>query len=317
MEIITGDAPYAHPLCLMIGNFDGVHRGHQSVIAAARGLAQEEGLRVAVLSFKPHPLKVLKPEKAPQLLHTPEQKRDLLAHHGVDVYISMPFTEALYTLSPEAFVAYLCERFEFRHLLVGFNFRFGHGRQGDTSTLEALGHQHGFQTHIQQACEEGERPISSSRIRDLVGSGRMDEANALLGRPYYMEGVVIHGRKLGRNIDAPTANLYPTNEFKPRYGVYASWCMVGGTWFRAISNFGEAPTVSSSDVRLETHLFDFEEHLYERRVVVALCHFMRPEEKFESLSVLKEQIHADIERRAGMSDDQPPTFVLEPWRRYT
>ncbi len=312
MDVIEGDAaPSGRPLCLMIGNFDGVHRGHQAIIGKARALAEQHDCATAVLSFRPHPLKVLQPESAPPLLQTPAQKQALLAFHGVNTYIVQEFERQLYTLSPEAYVAHLRAQLNFRFLLVGFNFRFGHGRVGDTATLTELGPHHGFETHVVEALADANGPISSSRIRNLVAAGETERAAELLGRPYFLEGVVGHGQQRGRELSTRTANLIVENELKPRFGVYASWCRLDdGVWVRAITNFGLAPTVSRGEALCETHLLDYEGELYGRHLVVTLGAFLRPERKFDDLDGLRRQIGQDVASRLELPDRQAPELPL-------
>ncbi len=312
MDVIEGDAaPIGRPLCLMIGNFDGVHRGHQAIIGQARSLAERHGCATAVLSFRPHPLKVLQPASAPPLLQTPAQKQALLAHHGIDFYVVQAFEEGLYTLSPAAYVAHLRAQLDFRFLLVGFNFRFGHRRAGDTTTLTELGAQHGFQTCIVEALADAEGPISSSRIRDLVAAGETLRAAELLGRPYFLEGVVGQGQQRGRELQTRTANFSVANELKPRFGVYASWCRLDdSSWVRAITNFGLAPTVGRGEALCETHLLDYSGELYDRHLVVTLGQFLRPEQRFDDLDGLRRQIGQDVGARLKLPDRQPPQLAL-------
>lgn len=313
MDVITDEeTSIKQPLCLMIGNFDGVHLGHQAIIREARALAEKHGLAVALLSFQPHPLKVLQPERAPRLLQTPAQKQALLAHQGLDYYVERRFDESLYTLSPKAFVAWLKERLDFRYLLVGFNFRFGHRRAGDTDTLRSLGETYGYEVRVVPAAEDADGPISSSRIRKLVAAGDTDGAARLLGRPYFIEGVVGQGHQRGRQMQTRTANLTAANELKPRFGVYASWCRLDGTsWVRAITNFGQAPTVDRGEALCETHLLDFDGELYGRHIVVTLGQFLRPEQKFADLEALRQQIQTDVARRLALPDSAAPEFSLQ------
>ena len=310
MNVITGRQRIAEPVCLMIGNFDGVHLGHQAIIAQARALAERDECKTVVLSFEPHPLKVIAPHRAPLLLQTPSQKEVLLAAHDVDYYVIKTFDEELYTRSPEDFVAFLKERVNFKHLLVGFNFRFGHQRQGDTDTLLQLAETHGFQAHIIPAYQLQGKTVSSSRIRALITDGETEQAAELLGRPYFLEGVVALGKQLGRHLSTPTANFEVAVEQKPRYGVYASWCRVVDRWYRAITNFGVAPTLARGLARCETFLFDFEGSLYGQHLTVTLGRFLREETQFDNLADLKTQIACDVVQRGHLPDTQPPDFHL-------
>nr|WP_279382451.1 bifunctional riboflavin kinase/FAD synthetase [Acanthopleuribacter pedis] len=300
----------AEPVVLMIGNFDGVHRGHQAMIQRARQKACELGAASAILSFQPHPLKVLAPDKAPKLLQTPLQKEALLKHYGLDYYVVKTFDRDFAKLSPRAFVANLCEHIHIRGLIVGFNFHFGFKREGDIHTLARLAPEFGFAfEHIEaQRCEAA--PISSSRIRACIADGRIEEASALLGRPYFLQGQVVKGRRLGRTIDAPTANLVVYNELLPRFGVYASWARVRHAWYRAITNVGTNPTVGATGTRVETHLFDFSGDIYGEELVLCLGRFMRDERRFDNMKMLSEQIHKDFRTRLTYLDQEPPVFAI-------
>lgn len=299
------------PVVLMIGNYDGVHLGHQEIIRNARRMAEAEGLETAVLSFAPHPLKLIAPERAPKLLQTPEQKEALLRHFGVDHYLLLPFDAKLSRMSPRDFVSELKASVDFRKLLVGFNFRFGHKRAGNTDTLAELGGEMGFETHIQPAFTLEDDVVSSSRIRLAVADGSMDTAERLLGRPYFVDGQVGSGDQLGKKMNAPTANVAVRNECLPRFGVYASWTRFEDEWYRSITNIGVAPTTGRDDVRFETHLLHFSRGLYDHYLFVTLTAFMRPEHRFNSLDELKQQIFRDIAAREAMADTHAPTFLLE------
>lgn len=310
MKVFDQDQRVTTPVVLMIGNFDGVHRGHQAMITRAREKAARLAAEPAILSFQPHPLKVLAPAKAPKLLQTPLQKEALLRHYGIGAYIVKTFDRTLAALSPRAFVANLCEQIEIRALMVGFNFRFGHQRAGDVQTLQTLAPEFGFEfEHIEAQCRDAQT-ISSSRIRACVAAGRISEAVALLGRPYFLQGQVTKGRQLGRTIGAPTANLTVYNELLPRFGVYASWARVRGVWYRAITNVGTNPTVGAVGTRVETHLFNFAGELYGEELLLCLGEFMREERRFDNLEKLSEQIHNDFARRLTFLDLTPPAFDI-------
>lgn len=309
MDVIADGSSISEPVCLMIGNFDGVHLGHQSIIKRAQTVARKRQSATAVLSFDPHPLKVLLGEQAPRLLQTPDQKQALLAHYGVDYYVLETFDKAFSALSPEHFVAHLKDRLNFTHLLVGFNFRFGHQRKGNTQTLLALGERYSYETLVIDPHQDGDEPISSSRIRELVETGETVAASHLLGRPYFLEGTVDQGALLGRNMNTPTANFSVSNELIPKYGVYASWCRLNDQdWYRAITNFGKAPTVARDKAVCETHLFRFSGSLYNRHIVVTLGTFLREEQKFENLAALKAQIQQDVAQRQALTDSTPPSL---------
>ena len=307
MEVIASSAiKIPGPVCLMIGNYDGVHLGHQAVINRAQNIAQEHGLKTAVLSFEPHPLKILAPDKAPQLLYTPAQKQTLLQFHGIDRYIIQHFDQAFSRLSPEQFVATLCQRIDFRFILAGFNFRFGHRRAGDIQTLKELAARYGFQVVALEACRNGSKPVSSSRIRQLVSRGDLIGAARLLNRPYFLEGSVASGAKLGKNLKSPTANIEPENELLPQFGVYATWSRLDGRWLRSITNIGTAPTMNRDKVVVETNLFGFEGTIYGKHLVVCFSEWLRPEKRFDSVEALRRQIQSDIQQRHALGDTFAP-----------
>ncbi len=311
MEVINPEErKIDEPICLMIGNYDGIHLGHQSVIEKAGQLARKHGYKTAVLSFQPHPLKVLAPHKAPRLLHTDAQKRALLEYFGVDYYIVQRFDEAFSRISPGDFVAHLRDHVPFEYILVGFNFRFGHRRKGHLGTLQDLGRRLGFQVIEIEDHRHGNATVSSSRIRDMVRQGDLLAAARLLNRPYFLEGKVLRGANLGKALGTPTANLLPENELLPRFGVYASWARLDEYWHRAITNIGEAPTLDRGAIRVETNLFDFHGSLYGRHLLVCLGARLRSETRFENLETLKNQIHVDVANRLALEDTHPPDFRI-------
>jgi riboflavin kinase/FMN adenylyltransferase len=310
MKIIRTTQSVEEPVVLMIGNYDGVHRGHQAIITRAKEIAEKANLKTAVLSFQPHPLKVLRPDQAPKLLQTPRQKSMTLAYYGVDYYVEQTFDEAFSQLSPIAFIEELKLRVPFKYLLVGFNFRFGHRRQGDGGTLRELSSKFDFEFEMIRAQTDGEAAISSSRIRQLLYDGDVQQANLLLGRPYFLEGMVRSGKTLGRKIGAPTANTAIANELMPKFGVYATWTRMEDQWFRSISNLGLAPTVTEEAPKphLETHFLNFAGDLYDKDLLICFSAFIRPEQKFPSVEALRTQIQQDVQKRLAFDDHEPPAF---------
>jgi len=311
MEILKRPSPEDGPVVLIIGNFDGIHKGHQALIEKGNELARDRDLKTVVLSFLPHPLKLLSPDKAPRLLQTDDQKRRLLAHYGVDAYWPMPFDEALSKYSPREFLDHLCRFLDIRELMVGFNFRFGYRRQGDLALLRQFAEERGFRLHPAKAVLAGGEPVSSSRIRRLVALGEMTQVAELLGRPYFLEGDVVKGRQLGRQLAAPTANIHIANEQLPGFGVYATWVRLPeGLWRRGITNIGYAPTVAVDELRVETHIFDLDRDLYGMRLQLYFGKYLRPEKRFSGIEALKRQIHEDFEKRLALPDLEPPEFFL-------
>ncbi len=280
-----------------VGNFDGVHRGHQALVAAAVTRARAAGEAAVVLTFDPHPAAVLRPQAAPAALTTLAQKEELVAALDVDRLVVVPFDARLAALAPDAFATEVLQQaVGARHVVVGESFRFGRGRAGDPRTLEALGRTRGFGVEVVAPVLEAGRPISSSRVRDALAGGRVDEALRLLGRAYFVDGVVVRGDGRGRTLGIPTANLAPEPQILPARGVYAALCRLAeGSWRSAVVNVGERPTFGGGRVTLEAHLIGFDGELYNSRLRVAFHDRLRGEQRFASASALVAQIHADVE----------------------
>jgi riboflavin kinase/FMN adenylyltransferase len=283
-----------------LGNFDGVHRGHVAVIAAAVA-AGPAPLLAAV--FEPHPREHFQPGTEPFRLQDRGQRAAALGALGVQAVIEIGFTDALAQLSDSAFVdAYLANAMGVRHVAVGFDYTFGRGRMGDGARLRALGEQRGFGVSVVPALIADGVKVSSTLIRSHLRAGDMAAATALLGRPFAIAGPVITGFQRGRTIGFPTANQALSAYQRPRFGVYASLANVGdGLWRPAVSNCGVKPTVGGTDTPLlETHVFDFTGDLYGRRIEVALVDFLRPETKFDSFPALTAQIGRDADQARAL-----------------
>jgi riboflavin kinase / FMN adenylyltransferase len=298
---------------LSVGNFDGVHRGHQAlaaaVVAEARRL-QSPGL---VLSFDPHPSRVLAPERAPATLMTLEQRAEVLGGLGVDRLVVLPFTRALSQVSPEAFArSVLVDLLGARAVVVGANFRFGHGRVGDVLRLSELGEELGFRVvGVPPVVAEGS-PISSTRVREALGRGDVSAAGALLGRPYFVDGAVVPGLGRGRTLGVATANLDPVNETLPSSGVYACHARVAGeqgTGHAAVVNLGRRPTFGGGSLQLEAHLLDFDGDLYGRRLRLFFVERLREERAFEGPQALVRQIELDIASARAVLEKVPENGV--------
>jgi riboflavin kinase / FMN adenylyltransferase len=291
-----------------IGNFDGVHRGHRSLIAAARTQARDLGASLGVVTFEPHPREVLAPEKAPPRLTPLRIKARLLADLGVGHLFALAFNEHLMRKSPEAFVHdVLAGGLGIRHAVVGYDFRFGHRRAGDADTLARLGEDYGFGvTRIEPVAWRGE-VCSSSRIRDAIIAGDVAQARDLLGHPFLVEGRVVLGDRRGRELGYPTANLRPGQRgLWPADGIYAvraSWGGADGSlWHDAVASIGVRPTFGAGDRLLEIHLFDQEVALYGRRLCCAFIERLRAEQRFATIEDLKAQIDRDCAAaRAALS----------------
>jgi len=298
MEIVRTATARPGPLpapVVTIGNFDGVHLGHQAILATLRSRADARRGTAVVVTFDPHPQKVLHPEGAPLLIATPEQKVRWLAGTGVDRLVIVPFTAALAGLEPADFVDQVLLRdLTACEVHVGRNFRFGRGRSGDIVTLEDLGLTRGFRAEAVAGVRlEGTR-ISSSRIREALARGDVELAARLLGRAEEIEGVVVPGQGRGRTLGIPTANLRAANELVPSSGVYATRLVLDGTARPAVTNIGTRPTFPGAGAALETHVLDFDGDLVGRPVALRFIARLRDERRFATPADLVRQIHDDI-----------------------
>ena len=287
---------------LAIGNFDGVHLGHQTVIAEARARARAAGARFAVLTFEPHPRSVFQPGTAPFRLTPFRDKARGLAELGVETLIAHHFDLAFAQKSADDFVRdILVGGLGARHVVVGYDFVFGNRRRGTPASLRELGATNGFGVSVVDPVSSGSgATYSSTRIRELLVEGRPREAAELLGRAWEIDGRVMTGDRIGRTIGFPTANLALRDYLRPAPGVYAVRAGIteAGTtrWFPAAANLGWRPTVGGRDLRLEVHLLDWQGDLYGRRLRVAFVEHLRPETKFNGLDELKAQIAVDCGR---------------------
>lgn len=286
------------PWHLALGVFDGVHGGHREVIRRAVQGAHREGGKSAVVTFDPHPLRVLAPAKAPsRLLASLDHKAQILGSVGVDELFVIQFDRAIAALAAEEFVGMLCGLCpDLRRIAVGEDWRFGAGRRGDVVMLERFAKEQGFVVEaVAPVILAGER-ISSTRIRQAIRDGNMEAAAAMLGRNYTVSGCVLEGRKLGRTLGFPTANILTADEQLPPDGVWVVRALVADTWYRGVANLGRRPTVEEPDAPrlLETHLFGFAGELYGTTMEVEFVRYLRKERKFGSLDELRQAIGDDV-----------------------
>lgn len=290
---------------LTIGNFDGVHRAHQRILARVveRARAQLKpsgqalrGTSVAMV-FEPHPAKVLAPDQAPPLLTTLEQKLQLLEATGLDVVLVVPFTGEFSRLSPRQFVEeMICRRLGTRAVYVGANFRFGHRAAGDVAVLGELAREFDFALKVVPRVVVRGQTASSTLIRHLIAEGRLNRAALLLGRPYALTGEIQPGRGRGAPMGFPTLNLLPEQECLPARGVYISETLVDGRTHRSATNVGVRPTFGGDTLVVESHLLDFSRRVERGRLEVRFYDRLRPEKKFPSPEALRAQIQRDVER---------------------
>ena len=296
-------ARWAQPV-LALGNFDGVHRGHRKILDRVNRVASERGVTPLVMTFDPHPPRVVRPDKAPPLLMTTAQRLEAMAAAGLQGAAIVRFTHEMSNWTPEEFVkTVLVDWMRVSEVWVGANFLFGHDRAGNFSLLRALGATFGFKAEKIDPVRYKDFVVSSTRVRRLVAEGRVDEAGALLGHQYYIDGKVIEGDKRGRTIGFPTANLCTENELLPPHGVYATTATIGGVVRASVTNVGVRPTVDASGkTHVETHLFNFHESVYGQSMRVGFVQRIRDERAFESLDALRAQIGADCDKARVLFD---------------
>jgi len=282
-----------------IGNFDGVHRGHQKILASVVERARERGRPGVAITFDPHPLKVLHPELAPKMIQTVLQREEMIEALGIDALLLIPFTRDFSLTEPEEFVAgFLAKRLEVSEVLLGSHFAFGRGKRGNLDLLKALGAGSGFVAEGVGEVFHDDRPISSTRIREAILRGDIASANAMLGRPHALDGMIARGDRMGRKIGYPTINLRPENELVPADGVYFS--RVGfksfGREFDCVTNIGRRPTVYENyETTVESFVLDFSSDVYGERIRLFFYDRVRDEMTFPSMMDLTAQIGRDIE----------------------
>ncbi len=282
----------AHPRVVAIGNFDGVHLGHQTVLRTAKRAASERGLPLAVTTFDPAPTAVLAPERHQPRICTLADRIALLHGVGVDEVIVEAFTPSFAAIPAESFGReLLVHQLMTRVLVVGHDFRFGQGRQGDAQQLRIWCPEMDV-LEVDALSQDG--VVSSSRIRKLIAAGKVEDAARLLGRPHWLRGPVVHGAQRGRTLGFPTANLQTEVELLPALGVYATRVEVEGVQHPAVTNIGLRPTFSGTNVSVESHLLDFKGDLYGKALRVDLVARIREERKFSSLDELVAQIRSDV-----------------------
>jgi riboflavin kinase / FMN adenylyltransferase len=291
---------------LTVGNFDGVHRGHQALVAAALAQARGMGGTAVALTFDPHPERVVDPAHATTTLMTVDQKAEVMGALGLDVLAVLTFDAARAAQPAEDFAAEVLARgMGARAVVVGTAFRFGHARAGDAALLARLGRTLGFGVTAVPPVEHDGAPISSTRIRSELAAGRVEQARALLGRDFFVDGTVVRGEGRGRLLGIPTANLDVVNETLPAHGVYAGWCRTldpVGTRWPAVVNLGRRPTFGGREVTVEAHVLDQDVDLYGRRLRLEFAGRLRDELPFPGPEALVGQIRRDVKRARALLD---------------
>lgn len=291
---------------MALGNFDGMHQGHQAVIAKARALAKAQGRPLAVMTFEPHPRRFFNPD-LPILRITPfSDKARLLRAAGVEHLYVARFNRSFSELSADEFIGdVLLRALGVAHVVTGHNFGFGYKRSGDTAYLAEQAERLGYgYTRLELVKAEAGKAYSSTAIRHALEAGEVETAAAMLGRAYTMRGHVIHGDKRGRSIGFPTANIRPAPLFLPRYGVYAVRLHVADACFDGVANLGMRPTVDGSRRLLEVHALDMAQDVYGKEATVEFVKFIRPEMKFSGIDALKAQIAQDVMAARAIHEQQ-------------
>jgi riboflavin kinase/FMN adenylyltransferase len=299
MEIIrdlAGLRPHPFPV-VALGNFDGVHAGHQAILRTAIERARAETGTAFALTFDPTPLKVLAPDRAPRLILTAADKLELLSKSGIDSVLLINFNHALSQLTPREFAqTYLAGRIGARAVVVGHSVSFGHNRTGNAIVMADLGRELGFDVTVVGPVKVAGMEVSSTTVREVIAAGDLRTAANLLGRCHFLSGPVVHGRERGRKIGFPTANLQTRTECLPPDGVYATWLILDDGPHASITNIGMRPTFAEPERTIEAHIFDFNRDIYGQEVRLELVERIRPERKFESGDALAAQIGADLKR---------------------
>lgn len=295
---LGADEP-AHGAVLTIGNFDGVHLGHQAVLRHVVDRAEGLGTVAAAMTLDPHPVKLLRPRQAPKLLSTLDQRLELIERTGIQVALVVPFTHRLARMPAETFVKdVLVERLGIQEVYIGANFRFGADRGGDVALLERMGPELGFKAAASPIVEAEGGVVSSTRVRQTVSEGRVEDAAVMLGRHHFIDGCVLEGKRLGRKLGFPTLNIEVENEIEPGCGVYITAVHIPsfGRTFASVTNVGTRPTVyENSILTIETHLLDFTADVYRESVRLFFVKRLRNEVSFPSMAQLMAQIQQDVE----------------------
>jgi len=292
-----------------VGTFDGVHRGHWAVLQEIRRRAESTGRRSVLVTFDPHPLRIVRPEHAPPLLTTPVEKKEILAESGLDYAVFISFTQTLSRYEPRHFVEeILVGRLGVEELVIGYDHGFGKGRSGDAETLRAIGRELGFAVDVVPPIESEGHPVSSSRIRRAVQGARLREAMACLGRPYSCRGIVVRGDARGKELGFPTANLKVSDAGKliPPPGVYAVWGVLRSGTYKGALHLGPRPTFQGSPPSIELHLLDYEGDLYGEEVRVDFIEHLRAVRPFRTAAALVSRMREDVEAVRGILDAPRP-----------
>ena len=293
-DISTFTSP--KPTVITIGTFDGVHLGHQKIINKVVESARRENLLATIFTFFPHPRMIVQHDNSLKLIHTLSEKKEALKALGVDLLIVQPFNEKFANLTAEDFVhKLLVERLNAKKVIIGYDHRFGKGRTADIKDMERFGEQYGFAVEEIPVEEINEVSVSSTAIRNALLSGKIDIAERYLAAPYSLTGTVVHGMKLGRSIGYPTANIVVDDKYKliPKDGVYAVYSLINQQKVYGMMSIGKNPTIEGKGSSIEVHFFDFNNDIYDQQITIYFIKYLREEQKFDSIELLKQQIAND------------------------
>jgi len=283
-----------------LGNFDGVHKGHQVLISEAVAVAKEKGIKSAVFTFTNHPRNVMSGKSIVKNVLYEEDKFAVLESMGIDYLFTLDFDETIMKQSPESFVDdILIDAFNIDTAICGFNFTYGHKAGGTAESLKADGVKKGFDVHVMNPVTVKDQIVSSTLIRNCIEAGHVDEASEFLGRPYRVKGTVLKGNQLGRTMGFPTCNILMDDTMvAPLNGVYVTRCMVDGVWYPGVTNVGTKPTVGDYEKNVETNLFDFDQIVYGKDICVEFFEKIRDEKKFSGIEELQAEIGRNKEYAA-------------------
>ena len=284
------------PTVLTIGTFDGVHLGHQKIVERVVTTARQEGLLATVFTFFPHPRMVVQHDKGLKLIHTLEEKKQLLQQLGVDLLVVQPFNEAFAQLTAEEFVStILVEHLNVKKVIIGYDHRFGRNRTANIDDMRLFGKKYGFAVEEISVQEVDEVSVSSTKIREALNKGDVTTAEHYLGTPYSLTGRVVHGLKLGRTLGYPTANIQVTEDYKliPKDGVYAVYSYIGSRKIYGMMSIGKNPTIEGKGASIEVYFFDFNGNLYDQKLTIEFVQYLREEQKFATIDLLKKQLQDD------------------------
>jgi len=294
-EFLKDVEKYPNPV-LTIGNYDGIHIGHKRIIERVKKRAQETDGTSMLMTFFPHPVSVVKPDKILCLITPLDVRKRLISETGIDVLFVLPFNEEFRQLTPRKFVEdILVKTIAIKELIVGYDFKFGQGGKGNTDLLRQLSTEYGFFFEVVEAITFNGEKIGSNRIRKLIMDGDTNKAESFLGRPYAIEGMVTHGDGRGKGLGFPTVNLKTDYELIPKDGVYVSKIEINGKIFPSVTNIGYNPTFGVNRRSIETHVLDYNGDLYGSYITLYFYEMIRGEIRFESIDALKERIGADID----------------------